>query len=182
VVDIQRSAEILTLFIEETRFTDVYPDGCTRTYTLVYTFTDETVLEFLSTAPTGGGGDVKVEDPGLTFNNGFFTLEGRFVNMSEGQAYHVRAEASGVETTFDLSQIFPDSSGWFSTNVYLDPPPGTFMIIEILANGEVVISTSGDAPRATSTGQTPPATSTVSAPVPTSTGQAPPATSTGPAP
>jgi hypothetical protein len=146
VLDIQRSANTLTLLIEETRFTDDFPEGCTRTYTVVYTFADETVLDFIGSVPSGGAEDVKVENPDIEGGDGFFTLEGQFANTSEGQVYHVWTEVSGVDITYDLTQIVPNPDGTFITIIDIDLPDGTFVIIRILANGRIVISSSGDAP------------------------------------
>jgi hypothetical protein len=113
---------------------------------VVYTFANETVLDFISSMPYSGAGGVRVEEPNLEFGDGFFTLDGQFVDMSPGQIYHVWTEVSGVDITYDLTQILPAVEGRFVTLVNVELPENTFLVIQILANGARILSTSGDSP------------------------------------
>lgn len=131
--------------VEETRFTEEFPDGCVRSYTARYDFEDGRVFDFLRSIPSGGSGGATVVDPNLEHEDGSYTMDGRFVDGQHGQLYFVFTTVSGVDTYFDLTQIFPETDGNFQTEIPVDPPTGTFMAVELTVNGVTVLSSSGDA-------------------------------------
>jgi hypothetical protein len=143
VLSLERTAETLTLRIQETRFTDDFPDGCSRTYNVVYQLEDQTVLDFLELVPYAGSQGTKVENPNLMKGDGFFTLEGQFVNMSPGQEYHLWTQVSAADETYDLTPISPAADGTFSVTVVINVSTGDWTVIEALVDGVSVASTSG---------------------------------------
>jgi hypothetical protein len=146
VLVVQRDNDRVTVQLSETRFTDDAPDGCTTIYTLVYTFGNSQVLDFVSRAPSASGENVDVENPNLEYGDDFFTLTGKFVPAASATAYHVYTEVSAEEEQSDLTQIFPEEACSFETTVTIDLPNGAFVSVYLLADGTIVTSTSGKAP------------------------------------
>lgn len=146
VIDIVREGKKVILTIMESRFTEDQPEGCTRTYTLVYDFLDETVFDFISMVPAGGAGDVSVESPSLEGGQGFLILQGQIVPVDAAQVYHVWTEVSGEETNYNLTRIHPDPEGFFEAMINIDLPANSWVTVQVLADGRIVISTSGEAP------------------------------------
>jgi hypothetical protein len=145
VDELRREAETFTVPVAETIFTEDFPDGCTRSYTLEYTLEDGTVLDFLGEVPYGNAEGVDVENPNLEYGGGFYTIEGQFTSRSGGHFYGIFTEMSGSDHTYDLTQIFPEPDGSFSARIDVDPPADTWMIFEILFDGVPLVSTSGNA-------------------------------------
>jgi hypothetical protein len=67
IFDFKLESSVISILISETLFREEYPEGCTRNYTLVYTFADKTVLDFLRTIPSGGVEDVGIDNPHVDF-------------------------------------------------------------------------------------------------------------------
>jgi hypothetical protein len=139
-----REGEELTIPISETLFRNEYPEGCTRSYTLIYRVEDGVVLDFLSSVPYGDVTNLEIDNPDLSVGDNSLTLFGQIVNMEPGQVYYVWVEISGTELTYAMARIHPNPDGTFEVNLDLDIPTDTFIVVRVLANGRSVISTSGN--------------------------------------
>jgi hypothetical protein len=145
VLEVKRDGDQVSVTLEETRFTEDQPDGCSLTYTLTYTFPNGQVLDFVGRSPAGLGTDVNVENPSMERGDGFFTLTGQFVPANAASLYFVYTEVSAAESEYDLTQIIPDEDGNFTARVNIKLPNGAYVSVFILADGTVVNSTSFDA-------------------------------------
>jgi hypothetical protein len=146
IFDFKLESSVISILISETLFREEYPEGCTRNYTLVYTFADKTVLDFLRTIPSGGVEDVGIDNPHVDFGEDTITITGTITNMKPGQICHVWVEVSGSEIDYYMVEIVPDANGTFEVIIEEEIPPGTFMMIHILCNGRITANTSGNSP------------------------------------
>lgn len=144
VDSLERSGGTLTLQVEEIRFTDGFPDGCSRPYQIEYQFEDGAALDFLERVPSGSSQGTKVDNPNLTKREGSFTLEGQFVNTKPGQVYYAWTQVSAADDLYYLTPISPASDGTFSVTTLFDVSEGDWTIIEVLVDGVPVASTSGE--------------------------------------
>lgn len=143
VIDLLREGDTVILTLREIRYTTEEPDGCSRDYTLVYTFADSSVLDFISAVPGADPGDVSLQDADLETSPDGFTLKGQFVPVEPDMVYHVWAEVSSDKIDYVLGQLEPGPNGLFETSLNITLPDGSFMTVTVLANGHIVGSTSG---------------------------------------